>query len=133
MPIISKRYKIYKQIAVPIVGIGIRYGNSWYPVEAYVDSGATYSVFHTRVADRIGLNFTEGKLTYVEVGDGGLISVFLYDLEIQLGGENFIATIGFSEKLGVGFNLIGRKSVFDKFKICFDEREKIITFQKFED
>jgi hypothetical protein len=37
--------------------------------------------------------------------------------------------VGFSEKLGVGFNLLGRKDIFDVFKICFDESKKIVTFQ----
>lgn len=129
MSIISKRYKQYKGLVVPIIGIGIKHDNLWYPVEVYVDSGATYTVFHERVAERIGLNFRAGKLIYVEVGDGSLITVFLHELEIQLGNEIFEATVGFSDKLGIGFNLLGRKSIFDRFRVCFDEKHKIVTFQ----
>jgi predicted aspartyl protease len=120
-------------LIVPIIGIGLKHGNSWYPVEVYVDSGATYSVLHERVAERMGLKIREGKRTYVEVGDGGLIAVYLHEMEMQLGDEIFTATVGFSDKLGVGFNLLGRKSIFERFKICFDEKQKIVTFQRYED
>lgn len=129
MSVVLKKYKQYKGLIVPIVGIGIRYGGLWHLVEAYVDSGATYSVFRAGVAERIGLDFKKGKFINVEVGDGDKVPVFLHNLDIQLGGEIFGGTIGFSEKLGIGFNLLGRKSIFDKFKVCFDEKKRIVTFQ----
>ena len=115
MSVIYRKYKQYKQLIVPIIRIGLRHGNSWYPVEVYVDSGATYSVFHERVAERMGLNIRKGKRIYVEVGDGGLINVFLHEMDIQLGNDVFTATIGFSDRLGIGFNLLGRKSIFERY------------------
>jgi len=33
-----------------------------------------------------------------------------------------------SKQLGIGFNIIGRKDVFERFKICFDEKEKVVEF-----
>jgi len=36
--------------------------------------------------------------------------------------------IGFSEKLGVGFNLLGRKDIFDVFRVCFSDDTKILSF-----
>ena len=36
--------------------------------------------------------------------------------------------IGFSRRLGIGFNIIGRKDIFERFKICFDEKEKMVEF-----
>lgn len=57
--------------------------------------------------------------------------VYLHDLEVQLGEERFTGTIGFSEKLGIGFNLIGRVSFFNRFKVCFDEHKFLVTFEKF--
>lgn len=131
MSIIRFKYKVYKGILVPIIILGIQYKENWYPVEAYVDSGATYSIFSHRFADRIGIDFKGGKLLYVQVGDGGSIPAYLHDLEVQLGEERFTATIGFSEKLGIGFNLIGRASFFDRFRVCFDEHRYLVTFEKY--
>ena len=61
MPVVTYRYKQLKDLRVPIVTLAIRYGERWHPVEAYVDSGATYSVFTTQVADRLGLAYRSGR------------------------------------------------------------------------
>jgi len=43
---------------------------------AYVDSGASISIFNTaREAGRLGLRVEAGQLVYSVVGDGGLIPV----------------------------------------------------------
>jgi len=41
----------------------------------------------------------------------------------------FQAEIGFSRQLGIGFNVIGRKDIFERFVICFDERNKIVEIK----
>jgi len=66
---------------------------------------------------------------YLQVGDGSFIPVYLHDLEMQLGAERFVSKVGFSDKLGVAFNLLGRRTVFDRFKICFLESERVLTFE----
>ena len=131
MSIIRMKYKVYKEQLVPIITIGIQYKANWYPVEVYVDSGATFSIFSQRFADRIGLDYKLGRLIYAQVGDGGFIPTYLNELDIQVGVEKFTATIGFSEKLGIGFNLLGRVSIFNRFKVCFDEQKYLVTFEKY--
>jgi len=92
------KYKVYKEQLVPIITIGIQYKANWYPVEAYVDSGATFSIFSYKFADRIGLDFKSGKLICAQVGDGGFIPTYLHELEMQLGDERLTGTIGFSDE-----------------------------------
>jgi len=113
---------------MPIITIGLKHNDRWYPVDAYVDSGAVYSIFADSMAKMMGLDIKKGKLIYTQVGDGGFIPVYLNTLDIQLGHRGFKATIGFSEKLGIGFNILGRTDIFDKFVICFDDMKNIITF-----
>jgi hypothetical protein len=72
------------------------------------------------------LKLEEGRREYVTVGDGSLIIVYMHQLAIQIGDEKFEARIGFSKQLGIGFNIIGRKDIFERFKICFDEKEKVV-------
>ncbi|MEK7672157.1 MAG: hypothetical protein AAB344_08060, partial [Bacteroidota bacterium] len=36
--------------------------------------------------------------------------------------------IGFSERLGVGFNLLGRKDLFEKFQVCFSDSKRTVSF-----
>jgi len=75
MPVVTYRYKQLKGLRVPIVTLAIQYGERWHPVEAYVDSGATYWVFTVQVADRLGLDYRAGRRLYVQVGDGSFIPV----------------------------------------------------------
>jgi len=131
MPVVTYRYKQLKGLRVPIVTLAIRYGERWHPVEAYVDSGATYSVFTVQVADRLGLDYRSGRRLYVQVGDGSFIPVYLHDLEIQVGKHRLMAPLGFSDRLGVRFNLLGRVGIFSHFKVCFDEESFGVTFRPY--
>jgi len=38
--------------------------------------------------------------------------------------------LGFSENLGVGFNLLGRVDFFDRFRICFYNKERFVEATK---
>ncbi|MCI0693826.1 retropepsin-like domain-containing protein [candidate division KSB1 bacterium] len=123
------RYKPIRGRMAPLVTIGMKIGDLWYPLEVYADSGASYTVIHATVAVGVGFNYQAGERTYLQVGDGSFIPVYLHKLEVQLGGERFTAKIGFSEKLGIRFNLLGRADIFDRFKICFQEGQGILTFE----
>lgn len=122
-------YKKLRGRPVPMITIGVRIDQIWYPIEVYIDSGAAYTVLRAQIAEGIGFNYRTGQLIYLQVGDGSFIPVYLHELEMQLGSENFLAKVGFSEKLGVGFNLLGRTDIFERFKICFHESKGVITFE----
>src|SRR5438046_2947071 len=40
-----------------------------------------------------------------------------------------IRFLAFSEQFGLHFNLLGRLDVFDKFNVCFRERERAVVFE----
>lgn len=111
---------------LPIIPLRVKDENGWVSYNAFVDSGAGYSIFQSDVAEDLNLKLEEGKKEYVTVGDGSLIVVYLHGLDIEIGKEAFKAAIGFSKQLGIGFNIIGRKGIFERFKICFNEREKVM-------
>ncbi|MFQ5903393.1 MAG: hypothetical protein ACE5JO_06860, partial [Candidatus Binatia bacterium] len=113
----------------PMITVGFKIENVWYPIEVYVDSGSAFTVLHAQMAEGIGFDYRTGDLFYLQVGDGSFIPVYLHDLEFQLGTERCTAKVGFSEKLGVGFNLLGCRGIFERFKICFDEAGGILTFE----
>jgi len=123
------RYKPVQGRLAPIITIGIKLGEVWYPIGVYVDSGAAYTLLHAAVAQGAGFAYRTGHLISLQVGDGSLIPVRLHDLELQIGPERFLAQVGFSERLGVAFNLLGRASIFARFKICFQESQRILTFE----
>lgn len=107
------------------------YQSRWQRMEAYVDSGAFYSVFKTGFAFAIGIEWQKGERVYVQVGDGGFIPVYLHTVDIQLRQHRFSGRVGFSDHLGVSFNLIGRIPLFERFVICFDDRQGFVRFEPY--
>jgi len=123
------RYKPFRGRLAPLITIGVEIGAVWYPVEVYVDSGSAYTVLRAQIADGVGFDYRTGNRVYLQVGDGSFIPVYLHQLEVQVGTDRFLAQVGFSEKLGVGFNLLGRAGIFERFKICFQESQRVLTFE----
>jgi hypothetical protein len=110
---------------MPIVPIAIRGHRLW----VFVDSGATFSMLSVDEAARMGIDWRTGRHQMIVVGDGSYIPTFIHDLPVQIGGMQFTAPIGFSERLGVGFNLLGRAGVFTQFEVCFNDLARKVTFQ----
>jgi len=50
---------------------------------------------------------------------------------IKIGEDEFGMKIGFSSKLGVGFNLLGM-DIFDQYRAIFDNRAKKVIFESYE-
>lgn len=123
-------YSSYRQYKVPIVPLELCHEDRWHRLFAFVDSGATYSLFHPDAAARLRLDYKGGKRTSVVVGDGNLITVFLHQLPMKIGSTVFPATVGFSSGLQVGFHLLGRQDVFHVFRVCFSDRWSEVTFTK---
>ena len=109
----------------PIIPLEIKsVDGQWIEFHGYLDSGAAYSVFHADHAEVLGIDTYKGKEINLTVGDGSKISTFIHKLPVRFAGQEFIAEISFSSSLGIGTNILGMKSFFDNFKICFNNRKK---------
>jgi len=94
-----------------------------------VDSGAAVSIFSVNEALGLGLDVPAGREIRVTVGDGGSIPVYIHRLPVQVGMVRFEATIGFSPRLGVGFNLLGRQDIFRRFDVTFSDTRQRVMFR----
>ncbi|OIN95460.1 hypothetical protein COS81_02235 [candidate division WWE3 bacterium CG06_land_8_20_14_3_00_42_16] len=121
-------YLEYRGHKTPIIPLALKIKNEWKETIAYVDSGATYSIFKVEEAERFGLNYKTGQKEWVVVGNGSYMPIFLHCLPIKIGDEEFWATIAFSPNLGAGFNLIGRKDIFTHFDVCFSDSKATVIF-----
>ncbi len=65
---------------LPIIPVRLK-GKEWMAVDAYVDSGASFSIFHAWVAEVLDLRLEEGRKEYVIVGDGSQIPVYLHSVK----------------------------------------------------
>ncbi|MEW6007477.1 MAG: retropepsin-like aspartic protease [bacterium] len=123
-------YSLYKGIKMPIIPVEIEGKDGWKKVWVFVDSGATYSILHKDEAERLGIDWRSENMIMAVVGDGGSIPVYLHTLKLMIDNIQIIAQIGFSDRLGIGFNLLGRKDIFESFKVCFDDKNKVISLFK---
>ena len=126
MSVIEFPYTFHKGYMMPIIPISILNHRTW----VLVDSGATFTILNINDARRIGIDWEQGKQQMIVVGDGSFIPTYFHDLSIKIGEWQINAPIGFSERLGVGFNLLGRAGIFTEFQVCFNDKIRKITFQK---
>jgi hypothetical protein len=111
---------------MPIIPITIQNHKVW----VYVDSGATFSMISAAEAGDMGINLAKRQATDGRRWRRQLYSDLYSRRSFQLGTCQITAPIGFSERLGVGFNLLGRTGVFNEFEVCFNDHARKVTFQQ---
>lgn len=113
---------------IPVVLFGM--DNNVIELEAYVDSGAYISIFDMEFASVLGFELMDGRRQMFIVGDGSFIPGYVFKLPLQIGEYKLVSEVAFSDKLNVGFNLLGRIGIFDKFEeIIFREKKQEIEFR----
>jgi hypothetical protein len=80
----------------------------------------------------LGLDLLRGEKVLAVVGDGSFIPVYLHKVGMRIGIDEFAMKIGFSSKLGVGFNLLGM-DIFDRYRVTFDNKSRKIIFESHEE
>jgi len=55
----------------------------------------------------------------------------IHTVDIQLRHYRFSGQIGFSEHLGVSFNVIGRIPLFERCIVCFDDRQGLVRLEPY--
>ena len=110
----------------PIVYLQAWTGNRWLYLQAYVDSGASWSVFHLDVAQLLGIKFRQAKRRYVSLGNGAVLPIYYQKIRIRFAGQEFLAPVGFSDALHMRFNLMGRAGFFDRFLMTFNDRARTL-------
>jgi hypothetical protein len=111
----------------PIVYLQVWTGNRWLYLQAYVDSGASWSVFHLDVAQLLGINLKRAKRRYVALGNGSVLPIYLQHIKVRFAGAEFSVPAGFSDALRMGFNLMGRAGFFTRFAVSFNDRARLLT------
>ncbi len=124
-------YKLVDKRYIPVIPV-ILYGSLETKIrtEAYVDSGATFSIFSIDIAKSLELNLKNAREQFFVVGDGSFIPAKVIKIPVQIGSGKIISDIAFSDKLNIGFNLLGRRGIFEYFdEIAFCEKRKEVVFR----
>ena len=114
---------------IPLIPVSLKGEQGWAEIWAYLDSGAFYSLFDDKMADLLGIELTQGRRMLAVVGDGSFIPFYLHRIGVKLGKDEFEMAIGFSAKLGVGFNLLGM-DLFDRYRVTFDNKLRRVILER---
>lgn len=117
-PYINRRGQYY-----PIIPVTLRHGKQEIRTEALVDSGASISTFQGDLAQVLGLTLEAGEKMYLQ-GIGGRVLGYAHRVQLEIGSEQILCKIVFSNELISSVNLLGRADFFEHFLVLFDERSR---------
>ncbi len=123
-------YQYFEGKFLPIIPLKLRGSERWFEFNTYLDSGASYSLFHADIAEILGIDLQKGRPEELTIGDGDKLKVILHGVFVNIAGKEYWITVGFSKELGTGFNILGRRDIFEKFIICFHEKDRFIEFKE---
>ncbi|MEW5936355.1 MAG: retropepsin-like aspartic protease [Candidatus Thermoplasmatota archaeon] len=122
------QYLLWRGKYCPIIEVEVNNKDKRIRTLAYVDTGATYSVFHSDFCEELGLAMRSGNRVDITVGDGGIIPVYLHKLMLRIEDLKIVGDIGFSDRLGTGVNILGREGILDEYMVCFDGQKKEVIW-----
>lgn len=105
----------------PIVPIWLFHKKSFIRLEALIDSGADFTVFHSEVAQALNIVWKKGipHVFYGITGSKG--TVYFHSLSFKIGKWTKKISCGFSNDLSEeSYGILGQEGFFENFKIAFD-------------
>ncbi len=109
-------------ILKPIIPVVISYKENLLKYGALIDSGADFCIFDAEIGEYIGIDVKSGiKEFFGGIQESGRAEAFLHKVNLNIGGWDYKATVGFSYDIAkYGFGILGQKGFFDLFVIKFD-------------
>ena len=114
----------------PVIDIRLLWNSQSAQYRVLIDSGADYCVFHSEIADVLGISLKKGKkMTFYGTGGTPQIAYF-HNIQIEIGGWPMDLYCGFSSDMkSLPYGLLGQTGFFDHFKIEFDYSNKRIELK----
>jgi len=100
---------------------------NWYLFDPYIDSGADISLLTRSDCNLLGYELKNGQERRISGVSGGIIRTYIHQVLLRIGEIELTAEVAFAELEQVP-RLLGRKDIFNRFQINFDEEELKIHF-----
>lgn len=114
-------------IELPLLDVYLFYRGQQDDVTCLVDSGSDGCMFHSSVADNLGIDLESGKpMTHYGLGMTPL-QCYIHTVELQIFGFDERIQIEASFTRDSEFGVLGQKSFFENYEITFRGFEK--TFE----
>ncbi|MDA2922780.1 hypothetical protein MYX07_05980 [Patescibacteria group bacterium AH-259-L07] len=96
-------------------------------IPLYIDSGADITLIPLGLGQAFGFKQDYSHIREIKGVSGGRVPYIIKKAKIYLGSIGFEARIAWALTEGVP-PLLGRLDVFNKFRIVFDEHNKVVEF-----
>jgi hypothetical protein len=121
----------------PMLGLVLSNGSERLACSAMIDSGADSCNFPRRFMELLGLSAADAETVPV-MGVGSANETYIHPVKITIanaqGISPFVAKVGFTDNLDAwGIGLLGQFGFFDRFKVCFDLRQKRFDLEQYEE
>jgi hypothetical protein len=107
-------------MSLPIIPVRLFNGNKSKDVRCLLDSGSDHSMFHTSIADVLGIDWARGEpRTYYGIAEQATIG-FLHPIQLQVEGFNEVIDIDAAFTEDNDISLIGQVGFFDYYQVIFE-------------
>lgn len=115
------------KIKRPVADVSLRTKrNSWIEFHPYIDSGADLTMIPLSLGQLLGFEIDQSKIQQIG-GIRGSVPVIHTEAAMRIGNKDFIVSVAWALIEDVP-PLLGRKNVFDVFKITFEQYKGVIVF-----
>lgn len=102
--------------------------NFWIEFHPYIDSGADVTMVPLSLGKLIGFEIDESKIQQIG-GIRGSVPVIYTKVALKIGGEEIMTHVAWALIEDVP-PLLGRVDIFDVFKVTFEQKRGVITFEE---
>ena len=128
-PYQKEKSKLFGEILRPIIEFEIKTSIGFVPVMGYLDSGADITLFPLSFVRVLGIRIEDEEIKEIRgIGDSA-VAVIIKEVELKIGNVELKVNVGIALIEEVPY-LLGRKDIFDKFRIIFEEYNKRIILEK---
>ena len=110
--------KLSSGVIRPIIPIEVKFKDKVVRYFALIDSGADLNIFHSEIAELLGLDVTQGEECLVSgITQGEVQKYYVHQVSLIVGGWTYQTKVGFMPTLSkIGHGLLGQNGFFDLFK-----------------
>ena len=128
-PYQKEKSKLFGEILRPLIEFEIKTNIGWIPAMGYLDSGADITLLPLSFAKVLGIKIEDEEVKEIRgIGDSA-VSVIIKEVEIKIVDVKLKVNVGIALIEEVPY-LVGRKDIFNKFKITFEEYNERILLEK---
>ena len=100
----------------------------WIKCHPYIDSGADVTLIPLSLGKLLGLQIGKNKIEEIG-GIKGSVPVIYSKVAVKIGEKELVSQVAWALIEDVP-QLLGRTNIFDSFKVTFEQKREIITFEE---